>query len=127
MKKIAVIFLSVVSFICITFVIFYTVNRNITSSGLDMSGWVLSNENFVVVPEESETISFHIEDKQKRTVFVCDKEWRKWDFKFLGIDKDSNITISTADMGDEHYYYNGETWIYNSDSIGDGNVSLTEK
>jgi len=88
---------------------------------------VLSNENFVVVPEESETISFHIEDKQKRIVFICDKEWRKWDFKFLGIDKDSNITISTADMGDEYYRYNGETWIYNSESTGDGNVPLTEK
>ena len=116
MKKIAVVFLSVISFICITFVIFYTVNRNITSSEPDMSEWILSNGKFVVVPEANETISFRIEDKQKRIVFICDKEWRKWDFKFLGIDADSNITILTADMGNEYYYYNGETWIFDSDN-----------
>ena len=104
MKKIAVVFLSVISFICITFVIFYTVNRNITSSEPDMSEWILSNGKFVVVPEANETISFRIEDKQKKIVFICDKEWRKWDFKFLGIDADSNITILTADMGNEYYY-----------------------
>lgn len=127
MKKIAIIFLSVISFICVSFAIFFSINRSIVSSKPDTSEWVLSNENFVVVPEESETISFHIEDKQKRIVFICEKEWRKWDFKFLGIDKDSNITISTADMGDEYYRYNGETWIYNSESTGDGNVPLTEK
>lgn len=92
-------------------------NRSVVSLEPDMSEWVLSNENFVVVPEVDETISFHIEDKQKRTVFVCEKEWRKWDFKLLSIDAESNVKISTADMGDEYYRYNGETWVYNSESL----------
>lgn len=125
MKKIAVIFISIISFICISFMFFYSINRNIISSEPNISEWILSNEKFVVVPEINETISFRIEDKQKRIVFICEKEWRVWDFNFLSIDADSNITISTSDMGDEYYSYNGKTWILNSDmQSGDGTKPL---
>lgn len=116
MKKIAIVFTSVISLICVSFMFFYSINSNIISSKPNTSEWILSNEKFVVVPEINETISFRIEDKQKRIVFICEKEWRTWDFKFLSIDADSNITISTSDMGDEYYTYNGKTWILNSES-----------
>lgn len=113
MKKVLAIVLSIVSIICISFLLIHSINNDIVSSEPDMSKWILSNDNFVVVPTVNENISFHIEDKQKRIVFTCDKEWRIWDFKFLSIDKNSNITITTGDMGEQYYYYNGETWIFN--------------
>ena len=126
MKKVFV-FLLIISFICVSFAFLYSININIISSEPNMSEWVLSNEKFVIVPEINETISFHIEDKQKRIVFICEKEWRTWDFKFLGIDADSNITISTADMGDEYYCYNGKTWILNSSNIENSTVCSVEE
>ena len=112
MKKTAMILLSAVGLACVAFLLIHSINKDVVSSKPDMSGWVLSNENFVVVPTVGENVSFHVEDKQKRTVFTCDKEWRAWDFESLGIDENSKITVTTGDMGEQYYCYNGETWVF---------------
>lgn len=116
MKKALIILFSIVSFLCISFSFFHFINRDIISSEPNMSEWTLSNDDFIIVPTVNKTVTFRIEDKDKRTVYVCEKEWRAWDFKYLGIDTDSNITITTADMGDEYYYFNGETWVQDDDT-----------
>ncbi len=112
MKKVAAILLSAVGLACVAFLLIHSINKDVVSSKPDMSGWALSNENFVVVPTVGENVSFHVEDKQKRTVFTCGEEWRAWDFESLDIDENSKITVTTGDMGEQYYSYNGETWVY---------------
>lgn len=110
MKRIVFAFFSIISFFCIFLMFLSAINRDIILSAPNMSGWVLENDEFVIVPIVDETVTFYVEDKQKRRIFNCEKKWRSWDFKYLGIDADSTITITTGDMGNEYYYYNGETW-----------------
>ena len=111
MKKIVAVLLSAVGLVCVAFLLIHTINKDVVSSKPDMSDWVLSNGNFVVVPTVGENVSFHVEDKQKKTVFTCGEEWRAWDFESLDIDENSKITVKTGDMGEQYYCYDGETWV----------------
>ncbi len=110
MKKI-IIALSVVALLVgISALSIYGIHSAITSSKPDTSDWVLENDEFTVVVDIDDMVSFHVENKQGEIVYKCSREWRAWDFKTLNINNNNSITVVTGDMGTQEFYYNGETW-----------------
>lgn len=114
----------IIFLLCIPWVYITSIHTSLLSSTPDTSKWITQNNEFLIVPIIDSYITFRVENQQGEVVFICNKEWRTWDFKSLNIDSNNVITIATGDMGIEKYYYNGETWIYQS---GDGSMIDPDK
>lgn len=95
--------------ICVTVWFFYT-GIAIQHTTPDTSNWNLKNTEFIVIPIINDSVTFKVENRKGNVVFVCDEQWRAWDFKSLNIDDNNTITVESSDIGTERYVYDGRTW-----------------
>lgn len=117
MKK--AVFLSILIFCVLIISLFWFIDINIgiMSSKPSTTGWILENNEFAIIPVIDDEVTFYVENKQGKVVFISDMSWRCWDFKSINIDDDSTISIITGDMGTQEFYYDGETWYKTEDGF----------
>lgn len=111
MKKIIVAFAVVALLVGVSVFSIYAIHNAFINSKPDTTDWVLENDEFTVVANVGDTVTFHVENKQGAIVYSCAIEWRAWDFKSINIDDNNTITVVTGDMGTQKFQYNGEVWI----------------
>ncbi|MCM1544519.1 MAG: hypothetical protein NC110_04385 [Ruminococcus sp.] len=102
--------LCIVSVLC-TYVIFVGVHHEIIKSKPDVSGWVLSSNEYTIVPKIDDNVTFTVKDKSDKTVFECKESWRAWDFNSVNIDAENNIVADSSDTGKQYYIYSSGKWM----------------
>lgn len=111
MKRFVVALSAVALLVGISVLSIYGINNAVNALKPDTQDWVLENDEFTVVADVDDTVSFYVENKQREIVYKCNEGWRAWDFKTLNIDDNNTISVVTGDMGTQEFLYNGEIWI----------------